>query len=91
MTGCLEWLIKADTRNWNGRIKIFSARLWTDITNARKRPGKNLRDRIEAAVLEDYNYIAGIPTFFMDPTSMPEARARHMPGQAEILKATGAD
>lgn len=87
----LEWLIKADTRNWHWQDKDLFRTIMDGHNKRQEEARKEFRDRIEAAVLEDYNYIAGVPTFFMDPTSMPEARARHMPGQAEILKATGAD
>jgi hypothetical protein len=85
----LEWLQKADTRNWS----MARRNLFRDIVDtrekARKKAEEDVREAITTRIVEDYNYIAGIPTFFMDPKSMPEARAKLMPGQEKILKQNG--
>lgn len=85
----LEWLIKADTRNWHWQDKDLFREIMNGHERREREAKKEFRERVEAAVLEDYNYIAGIPTFFMDPTTMPEWRGKYRPGQEEILKRSG--
>jgi hypothetical protein len=86
----LEWLQKADTRNWSTARRDIFREIVDGRKKARDKAEKEMREAIEARIVEDYNYIAGIPTFFMDPRSMPEARAKYMPGQEKILKQNGA-
>jgi hypothetical protein len=85
----IEWLLKADTRNWHWQDKDLFREIMNGRAKAEEQSKKEMRDAIEDRILEDYNYIAGIPTFFMDPTSMPEARAKYRPGQEEILRNSG--
>lgn len=75
----MEWLIKADTRNWHWQDKDLFREIMDGDKRRKEEARKEFREQIESAILEDYNYIAGIPTFFMDPTTMPIGRAGSLP------------
>jgi hypothetical protein len=84
----LGWLLKADTRNWPGRFDLYQ-----EIMDSRERVQKDseakTREALHTAIVEDYEYIAGVKTFFMDPSSMPQRVTTRLPRQAEILKKMG--
>jgi hypothetical protein len=86
---CMEWLQKADTRNWHWANRD----LFQDCIRGRKQiqeeSSRKIREHVEAAIVEDYRYINGVPTFFMDPSNMPEARTTFRPGQKELLRKGG--
>lgn len=86
----MEWLQRADTRNWNMQNKDLFREIMKRETEEKEALKKEFRNKIEDRVLEDYNYINGIKTFFMDPKSMPQRVTTYMPGQEEILRKAGA-
>lgn len=86
----LEWLQKADTRNWNMQNKNLFREIMKREEEEKATARKSFHDKIEDRVLEDYNYIRGIKTFFMDPASMPQRVTTYMPEQEKILKNSGA-
>lgn len=83
----LDMLRRADTRLWPlaERMKLFDK----EDEDAEKKMEENLREEVGARIKEDYNYIAGIPTFFMG-SGMEVGRARYLPMQEKLLKARGA-
>lgn len=83
----LHLLRRADTRLWplEERMKLFDQEDEED----EKRLERQLKEEVGTRIKEDYNYIAGIPTFFMG-SGMQVGRAKYMPGQEKILKAAGA-
>lgn len=85
----MEWLQKADTRNWNMQNKDLFRTIMDRERKEKEAAEKDFRNKIEDRVLEDYNYIRGIKTFFMDPKSMPQRVSTYMPGQEEILRSQG--
>lgn len=85
----MEWLQKADTRNWNMQNKDLFREIMKSHEEEKLAAQKSFKDKVEDRILEDYNYIAGIKTFFMDPSSMPQRVTTYMPGQEQALKAKG--
>ncbi|MDD2998940.1 MAG: hypothetical protein PHV05_07735 [Candidatus Riflebacteria bacterium] len=83
----LDLLRRTDTRLWplEDRMKLFDK----EDEDFEKHQEKELKDYVGAVIHEDYNYIAGIPTFFMGP-DMQVGRARYRPEQERILKKYGA-
>lgn len=71
----LNWLLKADTRHWSNhrRGDLFKKYVENREKQAAKTE-KEFENAMQDRIVEDYNYIAGIKTFFMDPTSMPLAK-----------------
>ena len=67
----MEWLLKADTRNWSWQNKSLFREIMKRDEAEREARKKEFAKDIEDHVCEDYNYISGIKTFFMDPSSMP--------------------
>lgn len=83
----LEWLLEADTRRWpmQDRVKLYIDEHKKE-TQRRDREQKEFR---KAVIMEDYDYIAGIKTFFMDPRSMPVHVTTRTPYQEKAAKALG--
>jgi len=83
----VDLLKRADTRLWplEDRMALF------DRQDRQEEESKTraLRDHVSTVIMEDYHYIAGIPTFFFGD-GMEVARATYRPGQAEMLKRQGA-
>lgn len=67
----MEWLLKADTRNWSWANKSLFREIMKRDEAEREARKKEFAKSVEDHVCEDYNYISGIKTFFMDPSSMP--------------------
>ena len=86
----MKWLQRADTRNWNMQTKDLFREIMKREEDEKRAREKSFRDKIEDRILEDYNYIAGIKTFFMDPSSMPQRVTTYMPEQERLLKGAGA-
>ena len=61
----MEFLQRADTRKWplHERFKLYDKE-WKQRV---ERTELEFSDEIQSKILEDYRYIAGIPTFFMNP------------------------
>lgn len=61
----MEFLQRADTRKWplEERMKIYDK----ERNDKVERDEKAFSDYVQTTIKEDYNYIAGIPTFFMNP------------------------
>jgi hypothetical protein len=68
----INWLNQADTRKWPMHERLKALRQGRDAeAKAREDAAYN---ELETRMLEDYNHIAGIPTFFFGK-NMPMARA----------------
>lgn len=82
----IKLLRMADTRYWplEERMKLFDK----EDEKEEKQIQEEVKDYVGSVIKEEYNYIAGIPTFFMGD-SMKVHRARYRPGQETILKAKG--
>lgn len=85
----LEWLQKADTRNWSAANRDLFREIVEGRKKQKEKAEEELREAVGVRVGEDYNYIMGIKTFFMDPRSMPVSKTTHTPGQEKILKQDG--
>lgn len=85
----MEWLQRADTRNWNWQNKSLFREIMRQEKEESEAAKKDFNQKIQDRVLEDYNYIRGIKTFFMDPSSMPQRVSTYIPGQEKILKQAG--
>jgi len=82
---CVEILQKCDVRLWplEARMAMFDR----EDAEARESKEREMSERRKTIVMEDYNYLFGVPTFFMDPSSMPEARSKMRPSQERAYKA----
>jgi hypothetical protein len=83
----IDLINRADTRKWplKDRLKLWKKKSQEEVEAVRK---KN-RDFTESVLIEDYRYINGIPTFFMDPRSMPQWKSTFTPYQEKILRRDG--
>lgn len=61
----MEWLSLADTRNWplEERMKLYDK----EREKEKERAAKEFSETVRTNIVEDYSYIANIPTFFMNP------------------------
>ena len=61
----IAWLKRADTRNWpmQDRIKVWDKEDAEELERAEKKDS----DLLQAMIIEDYDHIAGIKTFFQNP------------------------
>lgn len=61
----VNWLKRADTRNWcmQDRVKVWDKEDKEE-EESREREASNL---LQSIVIEDYDHIAGIKTFFCNP------------------------
>jgi hypothetical protein len=61
----MEFLQRADTRKWplEERMKVYDRERKEKV----ERDEKEFSEYVQTTIKEDYNYIAGIPTFFMNP------------------------
>lgn len=84
----MNWLLKADTRHWPERYDMFE-----EIMKARKEretAGDGaLQETVKTLINEDYNYLKGTRTFFMDPSSMPRRTSTLPPHVQESLRKKG--
>lgn len=78
---------RADTRKWPlpDRVKIWHKKNQEEKEEVKR----DARNENVSRIIDDYNYIAGIKTFFMDPKSMPERVTTYTPAQRETLKRWG--
>lgn len=86
----MEWLLKADTRNWYGEKRDLFRELVSGREQSKLKAKREFRNTLEASIGEDFNFIRGIKTFFMDPRSMPERMTRVKPGHEAMLRQFGA-
>lgn len=79
---------RADTRKWplHERLKIMRKQRDDD----KNEMIKNFRDATMARITDDWNYINGTKTYFMDPLSMPQRMTTYTPYQERELKRMGA-
>ena len=79
----VDWLHKANTQHWPLELRMAAF----DKQDAEERASnKRAFDAMVAdKIMEDYHYIAGIPTFFFGP-DMPVGRATFTPAQQRMLK-----
>jgi hypothetical protein len=83
----LEILKRCDVRLWplEDRMALFDKE--DEAAMASKE--RELSEHRRTIMTEDYNYIFDVPTFFMDPTSMPEWKRKFRPSQERAAKRMG--
>ncbi|MFH0960440.1 MAG: hypothetical protein V1897_17250 [Pseudomonadota bacterium] len=83
----VDLINRSDTRKWPlpERVKIWAKKNQDEKDEVKR----DARNDTMAQITDDYNYIAGIKTFFMDPKSMPERVTTYTPAQRETLKRWG--
>jgi hypothetical protein len=69
----MNWLHCADTRKWplEERMKLYDKE-WDEAKAAKER---EFSEGLRSIIVDDYNYIADIPTFFMNPAIHHRAKA----------------
>lgn len=84
----LNWLLKADTRHWPDRFNLFE-----EVVRQREKgeadAHRALENEVHARVVDDYTRIAGIKTFFMDPSSCPQRVTTMTPSAKAIMRRMG--
>jgi len=84
----LSWLLKADTRHWPERFDLFEQIMAAREDHQKAGEGA-LEEGVRTLIKEDYNYLCGTRTFFMDPTSMPRRTSTLPPHVQESLRRQG--